>query len=138
AAQPQTGQTVLLVEDNQVNQMVAKGMLSRLGYQVMGAEHGEAALQLLQENDFDLVLMDCNMPVMDGYETTRRIREQAQWHDLPIIALTANAMEEDRQRCTEAGMNDYLVKPFKREDLQNMMNKWLGNGESRADPEKPM
>ncbi|WP_206668556.1 response regulator [Pseudomonas saliphila] len=137
AAQVQTGRTLLLVEDNQVNQMVAKGMLSRLGYQVMVAEHGEAALALLQENDFDLVLMDCNMPVMDGYETTRRIREQPQWQALPVIALTANAMEEDRQRCTDAGMNDYLVKPFKREDLQNMMNKWLGdgNGESRADPE---
>ncbi|WP_218573034.1 ATP-binding protein [Pseudomonas sp. gcc21] len=135
--QTQTGYTVLLVEDNLVNQMVAKGMLGRLGYDVAVAEHGEAALQRLHEREFDLVLMDCNMPVMDGYETTRRIREQAHWATLPVIALTANALEEDRERCTEAGMDDYLVKPFKREDLQAMMNKWLGNDTGRAGPDTP-
>jgi signal transduction histidine kinase/CheY-like chemotaxis protein len=120
-----TGQRILLVEDNSVNQLVAKGMLTRLGYEVEIAEQGEAALARLEREDFDLVLMDCNMPVMDGYETSRRMRADLRWKDLPIIALTANALHEDRQRCEQAGMNDYLAKPFKREDLQALMIKWL-------------
>ncbi|WP_373186150.1 ATP-binding protein [Halopseudomonas sp.] len=120
-----TGQRILLVEDNSVNQLVARGMLTRLGYEVEIAEQGEAALARLEREDFDLVLMDCNMPVMDGYETSRRMRADPRWQDIPIIALTANALHEDRQRCEEAGMNDYLAKPFKREDLQALMNKWL-------------
>ncbi|GGC89768.1 ATP-binding protein [Halopseudomonas salina] len=120
-----TGQRILLVEDNSVNQLVARGMLTRLGYEVDIAEHGEAALARLEREDFDLVLMDCNMPVMDGYETSRRMREDPRWQNIPIIALTANALHEDRQRCEEAGMNDYLAKPFKREDLQALMIKWL-------------
>ncbi|MFN3578923.1 MAG: response regulator [Pseudomonas sp.] len=121
-----TGQRILLVEDNSVNQLVAKGMLSRLGYEVEIAEQGEAALARLEQQSFDLVLMDCNMPVMDGYETSRRMRADARWRETPIIALTANALQEDRQRCEDAGMNDYLAKPFKREDLQALLNKWLG------------
>lgn len=120
-----TGQRILLVEDNSVNQLVARGMLTRLGYEVEIAEHGEAALARLEREDFDLVLMDCNMPVMDGYETSRRMRADPRWQNIPIIALTANALHEDRQRCEEAGMNDYLAKPFKREDLQTLMVKWL-------------
>jgi two-component system, sensor histidine kinase SagS len=122
---PRREQRILLVEDNMVNQMVARGMLSRLGYDVDVAEHGEAALQWLEKADYDLVLMDCNMPVMDGYETSRRMREDARWRDVPIIALTANALAEDRQRCEAAGMNDYLAKPFKRESLQVMLDHWL-------------
>jgi two-component system, sensor histidine kinase SagS len=78
------------------------------------------------------VLMDCNMPVMDGYETSRRMRADPRWQTIPIIALTANALHEDRQRCEEAGMNDYLAKPFKREDLQALMSKWL---EPPTDPD---
>ncbi|MEH6564479.1 MAG: ATP-binding protein [Halopseudomonas sp.] len=119
------GQRLLLVEDNAVNQMVAKGMLSRLGYEVDLAEHGEIALSMLEENDYALVLMDCNMPVLDGYETSRRMRADPRWQHLPIIALTANALHEDRQRCQEAGMSDYLAKPFKREDLQSILQRWL-------------
>ena len=92
------GQRLLLVEDNMVNQMVAKGMLSRLGYEVDLAEHGEIALSMLEKAPYSLVLMDCNMPVMDGYEASRRIRADPRWKDLPIIALTANALHEDRQR----------------------------------------
>lgn len=122
-----TGQRILLVEDNMVNQMVAKGMLTRLGYDVAVAEHGEAALARLEQEEYELVLMDCNMPVMDGYETSRRMRADPRWRDTPVIALTANALHEDRQRCEEAGMNDYLAKPFKREDLQALMEKWLGS-----------
>jgi signal transduction histidine kinase/ActR/RegA family two-component response regulator len=120
-----TGQRILLVEDNSVNQLVARGMLTRLGYEVEIAEQGEAALARLEREEFDLVLMDCNMPVMDGYETSRRMRADPRWQSIPIIALTANALHEDRQRCEEAGMNDYLAKPFKREDLQALMIKWL-------------
>ena len=116
---------VLLVEDNAVNQMVAKGMLTHLGYQVSCADNGQAALDWLQRAPFDLVLMDCNMPVMDGYEASRSIRENPDWQALPIIALTANALQDDRQRCEQAGMNDYLAKPFKREDLQALLDKWL-------------
>ena len=119
------GQRLLLVEDNAVNQMVAKGMLSRLGFEVDLAEHGEIALSKLAEQDYALVLMDCNMPVMDGYETSRRMRADPRWQHLPIVALTANALHEDRQRCKDAGMDDYLAKPFKREDLQAVLQRWL-------------
>ena len=121
------GQRLLLVEDNMVNQMVAKGMLSRLGYEVDLAEHGEIALSMLEKAPYSLVLMDCNMPVMDGYEASRRIRADPRWKDLPIIALTANALHEDRQRCQDAGMSDYLAKPFKREDLQAILQRWLSS-----------
>lgn len=121
------GQRLLLVEDNAVNQMVAKGMLSRLGYEVDLAEHGEIALNMLEDADYALVLMDCNMPVLDGYETSRRMRADPRWQHLPIIALTANALHEDRQRCQDAGMSDYLAKPFKREDLQAILQRWLSN-----------
>ncbi|WP_092384705.1 hybrid sensor histidine kinase/response regulator [Halopseudomonas salegens] len=116
---------LLLVEDNAVNQMVAKGMLTRMGFEVIAVEHGQAALEWLQQEHCDLVLMDCNMPVMDGYEASRRIRQLPALKDLPIIALTANALQDDRQRCENAGMNDYLAKPFKREDLQKLLHKWL-------------
>ncbi len=116
---------VLLVEDNPVNQMVAKGMLHKLGCQVLLAQHGGEALELLESQRPDLVLMDCNMPVLDGYETTRRIRLQPHWHSLPIIALTANALSDERERCRAAGMNDYLAKPFRKEELANLLDQWL-------------
>jgi len=95
---------VLLVEDNPVNQLVAKGMLGKLGCEVIVAAHGGEALKLLEEQSFDMVLMDCNMPVMDGYEASRQIRRSGRWPDLPIVALTANAMSEERERCRAAGM----------------------------------
>ncbi len=72
-----------------------------------------------------MVLMDCNMPVMDGYEASRRIRQMPRWADLPIIALTANAMPDERDRCLAAGMNDYLAKPFRRENLLTLIERWL-------------
>ena len=74
---------------------------------------------------FDLVLMDCNMPVMDGYEASRQIRRSGSWSDLPIVALTANAMPEERERCRAAGMNDYLSKPFRREELAAVLDQWV-------------
>ena len=116
---------ILLVEDNPVNQLVAKGMLSKLGCEVMVAAHGGEALRQLAQHRFDLVLMDCNMPVMDGYEASRQIRQSELWADLPIVALTANAMPEERERCRTAGMNDYLSKPFRREELQALLDTWV-------------
>ena len=116
---------ILLVEDNPVNQLVAKGMLAKLGCQVQLATQGAEALELLEQDEFDLVLMDCNMPVMDGYEASRRIRQSGRWPDLPIVALTANAMPEERERCRAAGMNDYLAKPFRREELLALVEHWV-------------
>ena len=116
---------ILLVEDNPVNQLVAKGMLSKLGCEVVIAAHGGEALTLLEDDLFDLVLMDCNMPVMDGYETSRQIRQSSRWSELPIVALTANAMPEERERCRSAGMNDYLAKPFRREELAALLDTWV-------------
>ena len=114
-----------MVEDNPVNQLVAKGMLSKLGCEVVVAAHGGEALKFLEEQPFDMVLMDCNMPVMDGYEASRQIRRSGRWPDLPIVALTANALSEERERCRAAGMNDYLAKPFRREELSGLLELWV-------------
>ncbi len=121
---PRQRARILLVEDNPVNQLVAKGMLSKLGSDVTVAAHGAEALDQLELNRFDLILMDCNMPVMDGYEASRHIRRSGRWPDLPIVALTANAMPEERERCRAAGMNDYLAKPFRREELAALLDLW--------------
>ena len=108
------GRRVLLVEDNQINRQVAIGMLQAAGLVVDCAENGEQALQILSSpaRRYDLVLMDIQMPVMDGYEATRRIRRQWSRDELPVVAMTAHAMRDDRQRCMDAGMNDYLSKPI--------------------------
>ncbi|NQD96336.1 response regulator, partial [Pseudomonas sp. CrR25] len=116
---------VLLVEDNPVNQLVAKGMLSKLGCEVLLANHGAEALSQLEQHSVDLVLMDCNMPVMDGYEASRRIRQGRGKQAPPIIALTANALPDERERCRAAGMDDYLAKPFRREELAALLDQWL-------------
>ena len=117
---------ILLAEDNPVNQKLAKIMLSKAGYQVTVVENGKGALEkvLKQPQAFDLVLMDVMMPEMDGLEATRSIRD-AGFNDLPIIAMTAGAMEGDRARCMEAGMNDYMSKPVKRELVYEMLEKWV-------------
>ncbi|MDI2591201.1 response regulator [Pseudomonas sp. N3-W] len=122
---PQRRGRVLLVEDNPVNQLVAKGMLAKLGCEVIVAAHGAEALDQLELREFDLVLMDCNMPVMDGYEASRHIRRSGRWPQLPIVALTANAMSEERERCRTAGMSDYLAKPFRREELAALLDLWI-------------
>jgi CheY-like chemotaxis protein/HPt (histidine-containing phosphotransfer) domain-containing protein len=120
---------VLLVEDNAVNLEVAQCMLVDTGCQVSCAANGQEALELLKENQFDLVLMDCQMPVMDGFEATRIIRElesrRVLQNTTPVIALTANAMAGDRERCLEAGMNDYLSKPLAQTELNGILSKWL-------------
>ncbi|WP_257900288.1 hybrid sensor histidine kinase/response regulator [Marinobacter sp. F4206] len=115
---------ILLVEDNQVNQMVASSLLKKLGHQVDHAENGQQALDSLHARNYDLVLMDCQMPVMDGYEATRRIRKNPEWKDLSIIAVTANVMQGDREDCIAAGMNDYVTKPYNRDELRAAISRW--------------
>jgi len=117
---------LLLVEDNQVNQVVASGMLKKLGHTVTLAENGRQALDALRQSEgaFDIVLMDCQMPVMDGYEATRNIRANPEWQDLPVIAVTANVMQGDRDDCLESGMNDYITKPYNRADLKSIIDRW--------------
>jgi len=119
---------LLLVEDNAVNQKVAIHMLMKLGHQVDLAEHGRQAIERLSQQRYDLVLMDCQMPEMDGYEATRTIRDPASTvldHHVTVIAMTANAFAEDRERCMAAGMNDFLAKPVDRQTLAATLAKWL-------------
>jgi signal transduction histidine kinase/CheY-like chemotaxis protein len=119
---------VLLVEDNPVNLMVGQRLLSVLGVDCDTAYNGEAALMRMQASRYDLVLMDCQMPVMDGYTATRRWRDGERaaqdGHHLPIIAMTANAMAGDRQKCIDAGMDDYLAKPVTRAELERCLHRW--------------
>jgi len=122
------GLAVLLVEDNAVNQRVAQKMLEKLGCQVVVTRHGGEALERLAGEKFDVVLMDCQMPEMDGYEATRRIREREALTGLPVIALTAAAFPEDLTRCQEAGMNDHVSKPVTLEALGAVLRKWARNG----------
>ncbi|MEQ6885126.1 ATP-binding protein [Salicola sp. Rm-C-2C1-2] len=117
---------VLLVEDNRVNQMVASGMLRKLGHRVTIRENGEQALEYLRHHSGDLVLMDCQMPVMDGFEATRQLRAMSGLEHIPVIAVTANAMEGDREQCLNAGMNDYLTKPYSIEAMREVLERWSG------------
>ena len=119
------GHEVLLVEDNPVNQTVIEAMLRSLGYQVALVGDGAQAVHSVEQRHFAAILMDCRLPIMDGYEATRQIRRLARHADVPIIALTANALQGDREACLDAGMNDYLAKPFKRIDLQRILLRWL-------------
>jgi CheY-like chemotaxis protein/anti-sigma regulatory factor (Ser/Thr protein kinase) len=120
-----SGLTVLLAEDNPVNQMVFLRMLERLGCAVKTANNGQEALSILGQNTVDLVLMDCQMPMLDGYETTLAIRSWGgNFTGLPIIALTASAMESDRQRCFSVGMNDFLSKPLVMANLEQKLAQW--------------
>lgn len=123
---------VLLVEDNPLNQALAKAMLDRLGISFELAVNGAQALDMAESGAFDLVLMDCQMPVMDGYEASveLRRRESGSGQRLPIIALTANAMEGDMERCLAAGMDDYLSKPFDLAQLEARIRYWLGSADS--------
>ncbi len=122
------GVSVLLVEDNPVNQRVAEKMLEKLGCRVQVAAHGGEALARLDEQRFDVVLMDCQMPEMDGYEATRRIRTRANDGLTPVVALTAAAFPEDLSRCREAGMDDHLSKPVTLESLAAVLRKWIRTG----------
>ncbi|WAH57135.1 response regulator [Pseudomonas silvicola] len=119
------GKRVLLVEDNPVNQTVIEAMLRSLGCVVCVVGDGAQAIHEVGQQPFDAVLMDCRLPIVDGYEATRRIRQLPEHARLPIIALTANALLGDREACLHAGMNDYLAKPFKRTDLKQILQRWL-------------
>jgi PAS domain S-box-containing protein len=123
------GTLILLVEDNTVNQKVAINLLAKLGYAAHIANHGQEALNMLEHQRYSLVLMDCQMPVMDGFEASRAIRtlEQAGKRHTPIVAMTANAMQGDRERCLDAGMDDYLSKPIDPKALAAALARWLPN-----------
>ncbi|MFC3151173.1 ATP-binding protein [Litoribrevibacter euphylliae] len=122
---------ILIVEDNEVNQKVATGLLKKLGFtEIFIADNGQLAVEQIKKDNFDLILMDCHMPVMDGYQATQAIRMLPQGKDIPIIAVTANIMNEDKQRCFDCGMSDFLTKPYRKEDLIRKLDQWL------LDPEK--
>jgi CheY-like chemotaxis protein len=126
------GAHVLLVEDNRVNQLVAARMLTGFGITASVVADGVQAVAIVKQQRFDLILMDCQMPELDGYEATRAIRA---WEAstaalqgaprIPIVAMTANAMQGDREKCLAAGMDDYLSKPIKREVLSAALQRWL-------------
>jgi CheY-like chemotaxis protein len=123
------GRRILVVEDNLTNQVVVKALLERQGVSVVCVGDGQAALHALEAgHGFDAVLMDCQMPVMDGFTATAKLREReaaAAHPRLPIIALTAGAFEDDRKACLAAGMDDYLAKPIKLDDLITTLGRWL-------------
>lgn len=122
------GARILLAEDNFINQQVASEMLSYGGYQVAVADDGQMALDMLEAGEYDLVLMDMQMPVMDGLQATLRIRSQPRFAKLPIIAMTANARQEDQERCLASGMNDFVAKPIQHEKLLSTVLKWVPQG----------
>ncbi|PKM22876.1 MAG: hypothetical protein CVV10_02160 [Gammaproteobacteria bacterium HGW-Gammaproteobacteria-14] len=129
---------LLLVEDNEINQIVTRGMLDKLGYQVKTVSDGRSAVELMEREHFDLVLMDCMMPEFDGFDTTRAIREKEEGSDahVVIVAMTANTMEGAEARCLAAGMDDYLAKPVHLEDLEAMISHWLRHDSSDPDAEE--
>ncbi|MGD8895220.1 MAG: response regulator [Acidobacteriota bacterium] len=125
-ARPQKGARVLVAEDNEVNQKVAVRLLEKQGYRVEVADNGREALEACQRSVYDAVLMDGQMPGMDGFEATRRIREEeGEERHTPIIAMTASAMKGDRERCLEAGMDDYVAKPVTPESLDAVLKRWV-------------
>jgi PAS domain S-box-containing protein len=119
---------ILLAEDNSVNQMIVIKMLEKMGHAAVAVGNGKEALEALRLAPYDLVLMDCQMPVLDGYETTRLIRqfENPILRDIAVVAITANAMLGDRENCLKAGMNDYISKPIKAKDLELVINRMMG------------
>ena len=120
------GAKVLLVEDNEINQELAMELLRTAGQEVDLAENGKEALEMVQQKNYDGVLMDCQMPIMDGFEATKAIRSLGgEFTELPIIAMTANAMAEDREKVEEVGMNDHIAKPINVRDMFNTMAKWI-------------
>jgi len=116
--------TVLVVDDDIKNVFVMSTALEEHGALVLDAQNGKEALEILEKKSVDLVLMDIMMPVMDGYTAIRRIRENAQWKNLPVIALTAKALKEDREKCIAAGANDYLPKPVDYDMLIGLAEAW--------------
>jgi len=127
ARDPATVLRILLVEDNPVNQRLETRLLEKRGHRVVLAANGREALDALEKESFDLVLMDVQMPEMDGFEATAAIRERekASGVRLPVIALTAHAMKDDRERCLAAGMDDYLTKPIQPRELHELLENYV-------------
>jgi CheY-like chemotaxis protein/HPt (histidine-containing phosphotransfer) domain-containing protein len=126
------GVRILLVEDNPINQELARDLLTRAEIVVLVANDGQEALEMLSREHFDGVLMDCQMPVLDGYAATRALRRQPQWRDLPVIAMTANAMVGDREKVLAAGMNDHIAKPIRVEEMFATLARWVRPAASSA------
>ncbi len=122
---------MLVIEDNPINQTVARGMLEKLGCQVDMASNGVEGVGMAGDAPYDLILMDCQMPVMDGYEASSALRIAKV--DTPIVAMTAAVLEDDRSRCLEAGMNDHLAKPVRPTDLAAMLERWVDPREPAGD-----
>ncbi|MBF0277338.1 MAG: response regulator [SAR324 cluster bacterium] len=131
---PIQGAKILLVEDNEINQQVAQELLVNSGFFVDIAEDGQKAVEAVERNDYDLVLMDIQMPIMDGLQATRKIRENLKFKDLPILAMSASAMTQDREESHAAGMNDHVAKPIIPSQLFSALQEWIKSGE-RALPE---
>lgn len=132
---PFSGVKILLAEDNRVNREFASEMLGNLGCETTIAENGEVAVELANTQPFDLIFMDCQMPIMDGFEASEiltRMKQDGEISDIPIVALTANAMKGDRERCLAAGMNDYMCKPVRKKDLRAAIEKWVGKANSEG------
>jgi two-component system, sensor histidine kinase LadS len=117
--------TILVVEDNAINQLVTRGMLLKLGYSVRTADNGAEALECLRSKRLDAVLLDCQMPIMDGFATCRALRGLPHCAELPVLAITAHSHSGDRERCLAAGMSDYLAKPVKFEELRILLHDWV-------------
>ena len=127
------GMRVLVAEDNPVNRKVAMHMLSKLGCAATAAANGVEALEAARSQSFDIILMDCQMPEMDGFEATRRIRELSLVPKPPILALTANAMQGDKEMCIQAGMDDYLSKPIELQVLAEALGRWANQSAQAAE-----
>jgi polar amino acid transport system substrate-binding protein len=126
---------VLLVEDNVINQQVAQELLEDMGLAVQTASNGQQAIDALSQYTYDLVLMDLQMPEMDGYEATRRIRADAKYQQLPVIAMTAHAMADEREQCLAAGMNEHVPKPIDPSYLYNTLSRWLKPATEQPPPQ---
>lgn len=125
---------VLVAEDNAVNQKLARKLLEKLGYESDVVENGELALEALKRGGYSAVLMDCQMPVLDGYQATERIRKiKGPAAAVPVIALTASALKGDRERCLGAGMSDYITKPLRTDDLRLALERWCGRAHVPAE-----
>ena len=117
--------SILVAEDNEINQLVIIGLLEQLGYQAVIAQNGYEVLELVDQQEWKLILMDIHMPEMDGYEATQRLRKLKQMNRIPIIALTADVMMQERPEALKLGLNDILIKPVDEKQLSDMLEKWL-------------
>lgn len=123
---------ILVVEDNVVNQKVTAAMLQHFNINVDIAENGKVAMEMVKNTKYDLIFMDCQMPVKDGFETTKAIRVMVDGQtkkDVTIIAMTANSSESDQKKCFESGMNDFVAKPAELEDVSSILTKWINLGD---------